>query len=191
MLLFRVVFLFIAAFSLLNIAATAQFKEFVQLPSLESLPTQATNSQPPQQIQQESRSPKTDTPTPNFLRIGRASTPPKLEDYLDGKSREDEVRITGFRQRDPRDGTPVSQETTAYLSYDDKNLYVIFVCKDDPKQIRAHLSKREDVFDDDLIGITLDTYHDKRRSYLFGANPLERVEELSFAAKRRQGGSQR
>ncbi len=168
MLVFRVASLFIAAFAFLNTTATAQFKELVQPPSTASQPPQGAQ---PSTAQQESTAPKTSTPPPT-LRIPRASTPPKLEDYLDGKSRTDEARVTGFLQRDPRDGTPVSQETTVFLSYDDKSLYVIFVCKDDPKQIRAHLSKREDVFNDDLIGITLDTFHDKRRGYLFGANPL-------------------
>lgn len=164
MFLFRVVFLLIVLFTLSGHIATAQ--QLVQSTSIESAQSQATNSQTPQQEQV-----KTSAPPPTF-RISRASTPPKLEDYLDGKSRQDETKVTGFLQRDPRDGIPVSQETTAYLSYDDKNLYAIFVCKDDPKQIRAHLSKREDVFSDDLVGITLDTYHDKRRAYLFGANPL-------------------
>jgi hypothetical protein len=174
--LFRYVFLIVALCSLLSPQAQAQDKELSQ-PLADPLATRspvqsANSSQPSQQTkQQEAAPPKANTPTLN-LQIARASTPPKLEDYLDGKTRADEVRVTGFRQRDPRDGIPVSQETTAYLSYDDKNLYVIFVCKDDPSQVRAHMSKREDAFSDDLIGITLDTFHDRRRAYLFGTNPL-------------------
>ena len=166
--LFRAVFLFIVVFSLFSSTATAQFKELVQPSAVEPAQPQATNAQ---SSQQESTPPKTNTPPPTF-QIPRTSTPPKLEDYLDGKVPQDERKITGFLQRDPRDGIPASQETTAYLSYDDKNLYAVFVCKDDPKQIRARLSKREDVFSDDLIGIILDTYHDKRRAYLFATNPL-------------------
>ena len=37
-----------------------------------------------------------------------------------------------FRQMDPGDGNPVSQPTTAFLSYDNEKLYVAFIAKDDP-----------------------------------------------------------
>src|SRR5262245_3470004 len=74
------------------------------------------------------------------LHIPHVSTPPKIGDYLEGKSRADELRISGFRQREPQDGDPATQPTTAYLSYDDKNLYVVFVCKDERSKIRAHMN---------------------------------------------------
>lgn len=106
------------------------------------------------------------------MQIRRVITPPKLEDYLDGKSRPDELKVTGFKQRDPGDGVPVTQDTTAYLSYDDKHLYVIFVCKDEPGKVRAHMNKRENLGNDDAVGIVLDTFHDRLRAYLFAANPL-------------------
>src|SRR5215470_13491827 len=81
------------------------------------------------------------------LDIPRVSQPPKLEEFL-GEHTGPEARVTGFKQRAPVDGAPVSQPTVAYLSYDDKNFYVAFVCKDEPGKVRAHLSKREDIFSD-------------------------------------------
>lgn len=182
--LFRVTFLCLAGLVFFSGLTRAQVKDSLQ-PEGQPATAQNAKAQAPQQEAspaKESASPKESAPpkdaappkpnTPPTFRIARVSTPPNLEDYLEGKARDQETRITGFLQRDPRDGTPVSQETTAYLSYDDKNLYAIFVCKDDPKQIRAHLSKREAVFNDDLIGIVLDTFNDKRRGYIFGTNPL-------------------
>ena len=68
------------------------------------------------------------------LRIPRVSRSPKLDDFLNGVPREAELKVTDFRQYRPGDGEPVSQPTTAFLSYDDKNLYVAFICIDDPKQ---------------------------------------------------------
>jgi hypothetical protein len=106
------------------------------------------------------------------LHIPRVSTPPGIEDYLDGKSRPEELKVTGFKQREPQDGVPVTQDTAAYLSYDDKHLYVIFVCKDEPGKVRAHMSKRENIGNDDTVGIAIDTFHDQRRAYLFATNPL-------------------
>ena len=79
--------------------------------------------------------------------------------------------ISDFRQYTPGDGTPVTQPTTAYLSYDDKNLYVAFVFKDDPKLIRARLAKRELIMSDDRISICIDTFHDHRHMYWFDVNP--------------------
>src|SRR5687767_10369490 len=90
---------------------------------------------------------------PPVLRIPRVTVPPKLEDYLDGESARSDARVTGFIQREPKDGEPISQDTTVYLSYDDKNLYAVFVCKDEPGKVRAHLVKREAIFGDDVVGI--------------------------------------
>jgi hypothetical protein len=52
-------------------------------------------------------------------------------------------------------------------------LYAIFICFDnEPRHIRARLSRREDVFDDDTVELVLDTFHDHRRAYAFFSNPL-------------------
>ncbi|MBZ5513814.1 MAG: carbohydrate binding family 9 domain-containing protein [Acidobacteriia bacterium] len=109
------------------------------------------------------------TPTPT-LAIPHVSRAPKLEDFLSGRPREAETVVTDFRQFDPGDGDPVSQPTTAYLSYDDKNLYVIFICRDDPTKIRARRARRDDLLYDDRITVNIDTFHDHRRSYWFDAN---------------------
>jgi hypothetical protein len=82
------------------------------------------------------------------------------------------AKVTGFSQRNPHDGEAVSEPTDAYLGYDQKNLYVIFVCFDDPKQVRARMSAREDIGDDDEVEVMLDTFHDRRRAYAFQSSPL-------------------
>jgi Domain of unknown function (DUF5916)/Carbohydrate family 9 binding domain-like len=116
-------------------------------------------------------------PQPSFgqINIPRVTSPPRLEDFLqmkpdpawEGKL----VKVDHFIQRVPSDGEPASQRTEAYLGYDDKNLYAIFVCFDtEPRKIRARLSRREDVFDDDTVELMLDTFHDHRRAYAFFSN---------------------
>jgi len=83
------------------------------------------------------------------------------------------AKVDRFTQRVPSDGAPVSQRTEAYLGYDDKNLYTIFICFDnEPQKLRARLSRREDIFDDDTVEIILDTFHDLRHAYAFNVNPL-------------------
>ncbi len=107
-----------------------------------------------------------------LARIPRVTTAPKLEDFLENKPREAELTVENFRQFVPGDGTPATEKTTAYLSHDDKNLYVVFVCHDASGQVRAHLSKREDVDQDDGVGVLLDTFRDHHRAYVFYSNPL-------------------
>ena len=131
--------------------------------------------------------------------IPRVEEPPRLEDFfsaadvppegrngtgLDGSGSNgfapshvvnDQIagllRVTAFRQREPGDGVPVSQATAAYLSYDEANLYVVFVCRDDPAKVRANIARREDIDDDDQVVLYLDTFNDGKRAYRFAVNP--------------------
>ena len=112
-------------------------------------------------------------PAITIPRLGRA---PALDDFLsmkpDGEIAQQMAKVTGFTQRNPHDGEKVSEDTDAYLGYDEKNLYVVFVCFDDPKKVRARMSRREDIYDDDEVEVMLDTFHDRRRAYAFQTTPL-------------------
>jgi hypothetical protein len=46
------------------------------------------------------------------------------------------------------------------------------VCFDDPTKVRARMSRREDIYDDDQVEVMLDTFHDRRRAYAFQTTPL-------------------
>jgi len=109
---------------------------------------------------------------PPVVSIPRVADPPALADFATGTPPDGLLRVDDFRQREPGDGVPASQPTIAYLGYDADNLYVVFVCRDDPTQVRAHLTKREAIFGDDLVGVVLDTFRDRRRAYVFLTNPL-------------------
>lgn len=82
------------------------------------------------------------------------------------------VKVTGFIAREPADGAAPTEDTDVYLAYDSHNLYAVFVCWDkEPEKIRAHLTRRDDIFTDDSAEIMIDTFHDGRRGYAFAANP--------------------
>jgi hypothetical protein len=113
---------------------------------------------------------------PPALTIPRLARAPALEDFL-GMKPEGEIalqmaKVTGFVQRNPHDGEKASEDTAAYLGYDQKNLYIVFVCFDDPRKVRARMSRREDIQDDDQVEVMLDTFHDRRRAYAFQTTPL-------------------
>src|SRR4029079_10480255 len=74
------------------------------------------------------------------IEIPRVESAPTLDDYAEGHG--PGVAVDGFLQREPGDLVPVSDPTTAYLSYDQDSLYVAFVCKSaNPGSIRARMSR--------------------------------------------------
>lgn len=108
--------------------------------------------------------------------IPRLEQAPNIEDFLSmepgprmaGKM----ARVEGFRQWTPHDGDPASQRTVAYLGYDSKSFYAVFVCFDrEPGKIRAHFGRRDDIWDDDFVDVWIDSFHDHRRAYEFVVNP--------------------
>jgi hypothetical protein len=112
------------------------------------------------------------TPTRQTLTINRVTTAPRLEDFLGGERR-DGVSADAFLQREPQDLIPATERTEVYVSYDDTNLYAVFVCHaTDPSRIRARMSRREQIFNDDFVGLFLDTFNDRQRAYEFLSSPL-------------------
>ncbi|WP_338844431.1 DUF5916 domain-containing protein [Massilia sp. W12] len=105
------------------------------------------------------------------LKIPRAAKAPVLADYIGKLPAEPGLEVKDFRQNEPGDGLPAANDTRVYLSYDDEHLYAVYICKDDPRQIRARIAKREDLFGDDAVILDIDTFHDKQRSYRFYINP--------------------
>ena len=82
--------------------------------------------------------------------IPRVQQAPKLEDFEGMAPRGAALgmqRIETFIQNIPFDGQPPTQRTEAYLGHDDINLYIVFLCFDtDPKGIRSHITRRENIF---------------------------------------------
>src|SRR6185369_6502929 len=90
-------------------------------------------------------------------------------------------KIDRFVQRNPNDGRPASQRTEAYLGYTTKNLYVVFLCFDtEPSRIRAHMNRREDIQEDDQIGLMIDTFNDHRHAYTIYVNPVGVQQDGTF-----------
>ena len=111
------------------------------------------------------------------LSIPLVTAPPVLADFV-GMTPADDVRarygyVSGFTQRAPQDGAPSSQRTDVYLGYDSSNFYAIFVAfDDDPASVRANLAPRENIENDDRVGLLIDTFDDQRTAYGFRSSPL-------------------
>ena len=72
----------------------------------------------------------------------------------------------------PGDQTQPSIDITTYLAYDDENLYVAYVIEDDPAAIRANLSDRDAIWQDDYAGMILDPNGDGQSLYFIASNAL-------------------
>ena len=121
-----------------------------------------------------------DTTTPNTTpaepESAEATPEPASSESVEGDAARESsplgIEVTEFVQREPDDGEPVSVGTKAFVSYDNDNLHVVFVCEDDPAQVRARVVPRDRISDDDRVVVFLDTFDDNQRAYVFEVNPL-------------------
>lgn len=73
----------------------------------------------------------------------------------------------GFTQQRPNEGEAPSVETQFKILYDDKNIYIAFLCHDpDPDKIERRMSRR-DGFEGDWVEVNIDSYGDKRTAFSF------------------------
>ncbi|NIM91088.1 MAG: hypothetical protein GTO17_09085 [Candidatus Aminicenantes bacterium] len=125
------------------------------------------------------------TSSQEILEIPKISQPPKIDGVIENSLWEREaLKIEGFLQLTPKEkGTP-TEKTVAYIGYDKKCFYFAFRCYDsDPKKLRATITNRDNIIDDDWIAVFIDTFNEKRRAFSFFINPrgiqmdMMRVEE--------------
>lgn len=105
------------------------------------------------------------------LTATRAAGPIAVDGVLDDRGWRGAARADGFCEHSPGDQVRPPVETEAYLTYDDEHLYVAFVCHDDPAQVRASLTERDRIWQDDYVILLIDTYGDQSAAYEIAANP--------------------
>jgi len=99
------------------------------------------------------------------LEVLRTSTPPTIDGVLNDPCWRDAPVAGNFAEFTPGDRVKPLVNTEAMLAYDDRHLYVAFRCYDDPATIRATFANRDQAFNDDQVGLILDTYGDAGRAY--------------------------
>jgi hypothetical protein len=106
------------------------------------------------------------------VRLPRFDKPPVIDGKLDDEVWKHAVVLKDFIQVQPGDNIAPSKPTEVMLGYDAKFLYLAFHCYDEPDKVRANIPKRDNIFDDDYVGILFDTFNDTRKAYEFDFNPL-------------------
>jgi len=105
--------------------------------------------------------------------IREASGPIRVDGTLDEEAWKTAATIPLLYEWHPGDNVPPATKTDVLLTFDRKNLYVGFRAYDPkPAAISAHLTDRDIPFNDDTVGIMIDTFNDQRRAFQFRVNPL-------------------
>ncbi len=116
-----------------------------------------------------------DSFTPNekpVLNVTRSDATIKVDGEIDDAGWQGAAKADKFAENTPRDRVKPPVETEVLVTYDSDNFYLAFICYDDPKSVRASMRDRDEIFNDDYVGILLDTYGDAAWAYEIFVNPL-------------------
>ncbi len=96
----------------------------------------------------------------------------EIDGDLDDAGWRGTAQATNFSETFPEEQVKPPIDIAAYITYDADYLYVAFKIDDDPKAIRSNYSDRDQIWQDDYVGIALDTNGDGQEVYFIASNPL-------------------
>lgn len=114
------------------------------------------------------------TPAPRAqLRAVRVSRAPVIDGVLDDEAWNDSTVETGeWKSYNPLYGDTIPQHTTVWIAYDSDNLYFAFKCDDpQPGGIKTSITRRDNIWQDDWVGLSLDALGTGQLSYHMMVNP--------------------
>jgi len=115
--------------------------------------------------------------------VARTAGPITIDGRIDEPAWADAVPITDFVRSAPTEGGAPPGMTEVRFLYDDSALYIA-VRIDHARPVRYRWAPREDLNQDDQIGIFLDTFQDERAGYVFYLNPIGVQQDLRVNAER-------
>jgi len=94
---------------------------------------------------------------------------------IDGELTEDIWKkvpvVSGFVQRDPKEGAPATFDTEVRVAFDDTALYIAVNAIDpDPSKVVGILTRRDEGSPSDWVRVMIDSYRDRRTAYEFAVN---------------------
>ncbi len=115
----------------------------------------------------------TSAPRPIFkptLAITSTASAPNIDGQLNDPCWQTATRTDNFVERNPGDNLVPDVPTQVYSTYDSRNLYVAFVCHDNPATIRATMSQRDQYQGDDAVFVLIDPYASASWAYELAVN---------------------
>jgi hypothetical protein len=107
------------------------------------------------------------------LHAPRAVAAPVIDGVLSDETWQASPLETGeWLSYNPLNGDRIPQLTTVWLTYDADYLYIAFKCDDpEPSGIKTSVTRRDNIWQDDWVGISLDTLGTGQTSYHMMVNP--------------------
>lgn len=107
------------------------------------------------------------------MTAARVATAPAIDGHLDDAAWQGAPLPTGeFRSYSPLHGDQIPQHTTVWAAFDNDALYFAFRCDDpDPSGIKTSITRRDNIFADDWVGLSLDALGTGQSSYHLMVNP--------------------
>lgn len=113
------------------------------------------------------------------ITIPKALHPPSIDGRVTDPAWEGAAVASGFKQREPHEGQPMTDSTRVFILYDENYIYFGIKCYQDPSTISAkEMQRGASLPYDDRVHIVLDTYLDGRNAFVFEVNPLGSVGDL-------------
>src|SRR5262245_21242913 len=109
------------------------------------------------------------------IRAVRLTSPIRVDGRLDEEFYTTVPAISDFIQQEPREGSPATDRTEAWLLFDDDRVYVSFRCwESHPERMVVNEMRRDDmnVYQNDHIAFVLDTFYDRRNAVEFVINAI-------------------
>ena len=108
----------------------------------------------------------------------RTTAAPTIDGALDDEAWRGGPQPTGeWRSYNPLNGDTIPQQTRVWIAYDDRYLYFAFQCDDqEPDRIKASVARRDTIFSDDWVGLSLDALGSGQVSYHMMVNPSRRAD---------------
>ena len=114
---------------------------------------------------------------------------PVIDGRLDDDAWAEGQVLTGFVQREPTEGRPVSERTEVRVAYDEEALYIgAWLFDSDPTSLVFGQTLRDaSLNESDAFVLVLDTYLDRQNGFVFGTTPAG-IEYDGQVANEGQGG---
>ena len=109
-----------------------------------------------------------------LLDLVRTDRPPVIDGVLDDAAwATPPFELPEWKTYNPVRGQTLAQRTEVHMTYDDVGLYIAFHCVDpEPAKVRATLGRRDQLWSDDWVGLSLDAIGNGQQSYDLFVNPL-------------------
>jgi hypothetical protein len=107
------------------------------------------------------------------LRSHRVQQAPAIDGVLDDDAwREAPLETGEWLSYNPLHGNKIPQQTKVWIAHDSNYLYFAFQCDDpEPQRIKTSITRRDNIWSDDWVGLSLDALGTGQLSYHLIVNP--------------------